>query len=62
MNVPKIGDQIATWFSDRPDGKSTVLAVYPYCGRYPEHFIHVLKLTAPRTQAGTLEMSYDARL
>ncbi len=56
-----VGDKLSTWFSDRPDGKSTVLAVYPYSGRYKEHFTHVLKLTAPRTWAGSLEMAYDAR-
>ncbi len=62
MKVPSVNDRISTWFSDMPDGKSTVLAVYPYTGRYKEFFTHVLKLTAPRTHAGSLEMSYDARL
>jgi hypothetical protein len=29
----EIGDKISTWFSDQPDGLSTVLAVEPYRGR-----------------------------
>lgn len=62
MNVPQPGDKLPTWFSNEPDGMSTVVKVYPYRGAYPEHFTHVLVLTAPRTQAGVLEMSYDSRL
>ncbi len=53
----QVGDRITTWFSARPDGKSTIVAIHPYTGRYPQHFTHVLVLTAPRTYAGTLEMS-----
>lgn len=55
----KIGDRITTWFSDMPDGKSTITGIYPYRGKYKESFTHVLILTAPRTQAGTLEMSVN---
>lgn len=61
MKTPQVGDKIETWFSDKPDGKSTILAVYPYRGKYKEYFTHTLKLTAPRTQAGSLEMAYNAK-
>ena len=57
----KIGDRIETWFSDRPDAKSTVLAVCPYNGRYKEIFDCVVRVTAPRTQAGHIDMAYDSR-
>lgn len=45
-----------TWFSDSPDGLSTVLAVEPYRGKYRQWFTHVLRLTAPRTQRGWMEV------
>lgn len=55
----KVGDRITTWFSDVPDGKSTIVAIHPYRGLYKASFTHVLVLTAPRTRAGTLEMSVN---
>lgn len=55
---PKVGDKIPTWFSDRADLHSTVLEVLPYEGKYPEHFSCVLRLTAPRTRRGSIEMAY----
>lgn len=54
----KIGDKILTWFSDSPDKMSTVINIKPYTGRYPEAFNVVLVLSAPRTNAGTIEMVY----
>jgi hypothetical protein len=57
MTKPKIGDKIETWFSDRPDKCSTVMAVKPYTVRYPEMFKWVVTLTAPRTMAGHIDMA-----
>lgn len=55
---PKVGDLIPTWFSDKPDGLSKVLEVFPYAGKYPEIYSHILVLTAPRTMKGSLEMAW----
>jgi len=52
----KVGDKIETWFSDSPDGQSTVLAIEPYRGKYTQDFTHVLRVTAPRTRRGWLEI------
>jgi len=57
----KVGDQITTWFSDRWDGKSTVLAIRPYTGKYPQFFTHFLEVTAPRTRRRSLEVCYNSR-
>ncbi len=54
---PRVGDKIETWFSGEPDGKSRVLAVEPYRGRYTEFFTHVVRVTAPNTRRGWMEMS-----
>ncbi len=54
--VPSVGDMIPTWFSDREDGLSRVVEVLPYQGTYP--FSHVLVLTAPKTEKGTIEMTW----
>lgn len=51
-----VGDKIPTWFSGEPDGCSTVLAVEPYRGRYTEWFSVVLRVTAPRTKRGWMEI------
>jgi hypothetical protein len=50
-----IGSKYPSWFSDRPDGLSTIIAVEPYEGRYSDHFTHVLRLSAPRTKRGWME-------
>jgi hypothetical protein len=60
MPTPKIGEKITTWFSDREDRLSTVLEVLPYTGKYVEMFDCVLRLSAPRTKAGSLEMAFDS--
>lgn len=57
--LPKIGDRIETWFSDTEDGMSTVMAVEPYQGRYPEFFTHVVRASAPRTWRGWMEFTAD---
>jgi len=57
--LPSIGDHISTWFSDREDGYSIVMdEPEKYTGRYPESFTHVLRVTAPRTQRGWMEILF----
>jgi len=55
--APSIGSQMPTWFSDRTDGMSTVTAVRPYTGKYPQWYSWFVTLTAPRTNKGTLEIA-----
>ena len=52
----KIGDRIVTWFSNEPDHKSTIIEIEPYRGKYPEYFNVTLRVTAPRTQHGWIEL------
>ena len=54
----KVGDKIPFWGSGSPDGLSTVLAIFPYTGKYTNEFNCVLRLTAQRTKRGWLEMAY----
>ena len=55
----KGGDVFDSWFTgDREDGQSSVLAVYPYTGRYPEYFNCVLLLGAKNTGSKTVEQAY----
>lgn len=49
------------WAGDQPDGSASVLAVFPYDGVYKELFTHVLRLSAPNTRRGWLEMAVDLR-
>jgi hypothetical protein len=53
------GRQYPSWFSGRSDGLSTIIAVLPYAGRYREHFTHVLRLSAPGTNRGWMEMAVN---
>jgi hypothetical protein len=55
MSLPKIGEKIETWFSGSPDGKSTVMEVFPYTGKYKNFFTHVVKATAFNTTRGWME-------
>jgi len=57
----QVGDEIETWFSDMPGGKSRILGIRPYRGKYPEFFTHTLALTAPRTRAGKLDMAVNEK-
>lgn len=57
-HLPQVGDMIPTWFSGREDGLSKVLEVFPYQGAYPHLFSHILVLTAPRTERGTVAMTW----
>jgi hypothetical protein len=55
----KVGDKIETPFSDRPDGMSTILEIYPYHSfreEYRKMFSLVLRVTAPRTKRGWMEI------
>jgi hypothetical protein len=53
----RAGDYVETWFSDRPHGCSIVLDVAPYRGHYRQWYSRVLRLSAPRTRRGFLEMA-----
>ncbi len=55
---PNVGDELPTWFSGREDGLSTVLAVTPYTGRYPEFFSWVVRFTALNTRRGWMEQAW----
>jgi hypothetical protein len=57
MKNIKVGDLHPTWFSGREDGNSVVIAVSEYTGRYKEFFSLVLRLSAPNTKRGWLEMT-----
>jgi hypothetical protein len=54
--MPKVGGKYPTWFSGSPDGMSVIIAITPYRGRY--NFTHVLRVSAPRTQRGWMELCY----
>ena len=57
MKKPQINDMIPTWFSKDKTGRSRVLGVRPYDGRYRKDFKWFVKLTAPGTLSGYLEMA-----
>ena len=52
----KVGDEIDTWFSGDASGKSRILEVRKYDGRYPKYFKYILKVTAPTTMRGWMEI------
>lgn len=55
----KPGDKLQVWwFTNTPGNMATVLAVLPYTGLYKQWFNCVLRLSAPRTNKGWLEMAY----
>lgn len=56
-----VGDPYPTWYSDKPHSLSIVLAVLPYRGAVPEHFTHVLRLSAPKHGSGWVEMPVNER-
>ena len=55
-----VGKTIPTWFSDRWDGRSAILYVAPYHGKYRDAFDCVLTLTAPRTPKRSIEMAANS--
>jgi hypothetical protein len=62
-HLPKLrGRKIKVWWeTGEPDNMATILEVLPYTGRYPEFCDCVLKLPAPRTRRGWLEMAYNSK-
>lgn len=60
---PKVGSEFPVWWqTSRREGDwymATVLAVLPYTGRYD--FDCVLRLLAPRTRRGWLELAYKSK-
>jgi hypothetical protein len=60
--VTVIPTTFKSWFTgDLPDGSSTVLDCFPYTGRYPEIFSHVLRLACPQTSRGWVEQAVSLR-
>jgi len=60
----KVGDEYPVWWETldgRPDGQhqARILEVLPYTGRLPQCFSAVLRLSAPRTAQGWLEMCVE---
>jgi len=58
----KPGDMYPVWWATgKRDEHGTplakVIAVLPYRGRYPQYFNNVLRLHAPNTSSGALEMT-----
>ena len=54
---PEIGDKMETWFSCNEDSMSTVLGIRPYVGKYTQWFSWIVKVTAPSTRRGWMEMT-----
>jgi hypothetical protein len=57
-----VGDEYPVWwetYDKRPGGqhKAKIFEVMPYRGKFTEHFTVVLKLTAPKTKKGYVEMA-----
>lgn len=53
----KVGDRFHVWWrTDTPDNMAIILAILPYNGLFKQYFNCVLKLTAPNTEKGYLEM------
>jgi hypothetical protein len=47
------------WQGDQFDGSASVLRCEPYRGLYPQWFTHSLRLRAPNTKSGYLEMAVN---
>ena len=55
----RVGGLVKVWWNTgRPDNMATVLAVLPYTGRFTQFFNCVLRLSAPSTYRGWMEMAY----
>lgn len=60
MTLPEVGDKIQVWWRTDDNNRATILAVLPYTGKFPKFFNCVLRLTAPNTEKGYLEMAYKS--
>jgi hypothetical protein len=60
MAIPAVGDIVDVWWT-APEGGAKVRGVWPYSGRYPEYFTHVIEVDAPNTRKGSLRTVVDAR-
>lgn len=58
LSVPEF---VLVWWQCVEGNQARVLTSWPYTGRYPQFFTHVLRVEAPNTKRGWLEMAYDAR-
>ena len=58
----RVGSKVQGWWSQAaPGNMATVMEVLPYRGHFTEFYDCVLRLTAPNTGRGWLEMSYNSR-
>ena len=48
----KVGDKLDVWFEG-----GHVIAVKPYEGRYPQFYTQVVRVSAPRTSRGWMELA-----
>jgi hypothetical protein len=53
----EVGAEIETWFSDNKSGKSRILSIRPLEDRYRGMFTHIVRVSAPRTRRGWMELS-----
>lgn len=55
----KVGDLFKVWWytGSTPPNMAAILEIKPYEGKYKEHFTYVLKLYAPNTELGYIEMA-----
>lgn len=56
----KVGDLYHVWWdtgNDEQPNMAVVMAILPYHGLYSEHFDAVLRLSAPKTRRGWMEMA-----
>lgn len=60
----KVGDLYPVWWAtgkrdEQGRPLARIIEIQPYTGRYPHWFTHTLRLHAPETRKGWLEMSID---
>jgi len=57
----KVGDLYPVWWStgvrEGEQNMAMILEIRPYDGRWQDDFTHILKLKAPNTDRGWLEMT-----
>lgn len=57
----KVGKQIKVWWSTgKPNNMADILEILPYSGLYSKWYDCVLKLSAPNTYNGSVEMAYNS--
>ncbi len=54
---PKLGDLVNYWFGGNKNNNATVIGVRRYDGKFAESFNWFVKLTAPNTGQGWMEVA-----